>query len=152
MNELDQRKELAVAFEYAYRHDDWVTPIDEALDRVTPEQALWRTTPASKSIWEIVLHVAAWNENIVQRIESGAPVRPSEGAWPTLPSVTDEAAWAAAQARLRDSLDSIRQILETTPMSAIRESPFGVADLLCRFVHIGYHIGQITKLRECMDR
>jgi hypothetical protein len=27
--------------------------------------------------------------------------------------------------------------------------PYGLADLLCRFIHNGYHIGQITKMREC---
>ena len=44
---------------------------------------------------------------------------------------------------------ALRALLETTPISKLEEAPYGLGDLFCRFIHNAYHIGQITKLREC---
>ena len=34
------------------------------------------------------------------------------------------------------------------PIAELDGPPYGLGDLLCRFIHVAYHIGQITKLRE----
>src|SRR5688572_19014881 len=100
MNEADLRRDLLVAWEYTYLHDSWVNPLEEALAGVTPAEALWPPSPEGKSIWEIVLHTAVWNENIVERIETGKEAHPKEGAWPPLPETTDDTAWETAKKRL----------------------------------------------------
>ena len=146
----DFKKVIAVAFEYSYLHDDWVNPLENALAGVTVEQALWRPAPGSKGIWEIVLHLAAWNENMVERVRTGKAVRPAEGSWAPLPSNADEEEWREAKQRLWNSLDSVREMIESTSLEAIEQGPYGAGDLLCRFIHNGYHLGQITKMRECM--
>lgn len=151
MTEDDLRRDLLVAWEYTYMHDDWVNPVDEALSGVTPKEALWPPSPDGKGIWEIVLHLAVWNENIVERIETGQNTRPEEGAWPALPETTDDVAWESAKKRLTDSLESVRKMLETVPWENVEASPYGLPDLLCRFTHVGYHLGQITKIREVLD-
>jgi hypothetical protein len=149
------RRDILVAFEYSHLHDSWVTPLAEALDGITAEQAAVRPDPDSRSIWEIVLHLAVWNENIVQRMrhrQAGEPfTRPPEGAWPPLPETKNESVWHAAQQRLWDSLAAVRAQIESTPIDAMLD-PGSVGysqlgDLFCRFTHIAYHIGQITKLR-----
>lgn len=151
MTEDEIKREIALAFEYSYRHDDWVNPLDEALAGLTAEEARWAPSPRAKSIWDIVLHLAVWNENIVERIRSGENLRPTEGAWPEPPEVQDAAAWDAAQKRLSDSLEAIRVTIEAIPLATIQASPYGLADLMCRFTHMGYHLGQITKLRERLE-
>ncbi len=151
---LDQdaiRSGVLAAFEYSYQHDDWVTPLAEALDGVTAEEAAWRPAPDRKGIWDIVLHLTVWTDNIVERMRSGERARPAEGAWPAPPASPDEAEWAAAQQRLWDSLDRLRVYMEASSLEALAGSPYGLGDLLCRFVHNGYHIGQITKLRELRE-
>ena len=151
MNDEQFKKAIATAFEYSYLHDDWVTPLDEVLAGLTIEAALWRTpAPHSKCIWEIVLHTAVWNENIVDRV-NGGPERPVEGAWPPLPSEKDPPAWSEAKERLRNALKSVQEMIENTDLEKIEKSRYGVADLLCRLVHNGYHLGQIAKMRECMN-
>lgn len=142
------KDELLIGFEYSHLQDSWVNPLSEALDGITAEEALWRPGPRLKGIWDIVLHVAVWNENIVERIEKGQPVRPQEGPWPPPPDAPNEAAWERAKERLWDSLASMRKLISTAPLERIEKSPYGVGDLICRFIHIAYHIGQITKLRE----
>lgn len=124
-------------------------PLADALAGVTAPEALWKPGPEGKGIWEIVLHMAVWTENIVQRMESGDPVRPMEGAWPPLPAVPDEAAWETDRRRLGDALSLLRARIEGNPPDALMDGPYGLADLLCRLIHNAYHIGQITKLREC---
>lgn len=56
-----------------------------------------------------------------------------------------------AQKRLADSLSAIRESIETVPMLQLEQNAYGIPDLLCRFTHIGYHLGQITKMREMWD-
>jgi len=70
---------VKTAFEYSYLHDSWVHPLSEALEGLNAEQACWRSCDQCKSIWDIVLHLAVWNENIVQRVQTGAAVSPVEG-------------------------------------------------------------------------
>ncbi len=159
MNEQAVRSDLLIAFEYSYLHDDWVYPLADALSGVTAAEAAWRPGPNLKGIWDIVLHMAVLTENIVERMRSGEDAHPAEGAWPTVPTaplvravgppaVPDEAAWEAAQRRLWDALAALRAYIETNSLDALAGSPYGLGDLLCRFIHNAYHIGQITKMRE----
>jgi hypothetical protein len=150
------RRDILVAFEYCHLHDSWVTPLSEALDGITAAHAAVRPAPDSRSIWEIVLHLAVWNENIVHRMrwrEQKMPfARPPEGAWPPLPATLDEPAWQAAQQRLYDSLAAIRMHIETAPIDSLLDTGTvgysQLGDLFCRFAHLAYHIGQITKLKD----
>jgi hypothetical protein len=148
MDEQAMKRNVLVAFEYSYQHDDWVNPLAEALAGVTAAEAAWRPGPKGKGIWDIVLHMANWTENIVERMRSGEKARPAEGAWPPPPAVPDEAAWEAAQRRLWDALAALRAYIETHSLDELAGSPYGLGDLFCRFIHNAYHIGQITKMRE----
>ncbi len=151
MTDEDIRKDVLVAFEYCYLHDDWVNPLGEALDGLTAQQAVQRCGPETKGVWEIVLHLAVWNENIVERILTGERARPLEGAWPPLPEDSSEHAWEGAKKRLWDSLALVRSTVESVPFEKLTGPPYGLPDLFCRFTHMAYHIGQITKLRECWE-
>ncbi len=134
-------------------------PLKEALKGVTAQEAAWKADPQDphqRSIWQIVLHMTAWTENIVQRMaqrqRGDRPVGPPEGHWPALPAVLDEVAWEEAERRLWESLAALRAHIETTSLDAMLD--YGnagyshLADLLCRLIHNAYHIGQITKLRD----
>lgn len=97
------RRDVLLALEYSYNQDDWVCPLLEALEGVTAREAAWVPTCDRQSIWEIVLHMTVWTENIVermgQRMQGRLPGRPSEGAWPSMPAVRNDSAWEAAQRR-----------------------------------------------------
>jgi hypothetical protein len=148
MDDRVLKEALLTAFEYSYLHEDWVSPLQDVLAGLDATEARFRTTPEGKCIWEVLLHVAVWNENIVERIRTGQATRPVEGAWPQMPDSGDEAAFEQAKARLWASLDSVRLTIADSPVSLLAAAPYGIADLICRFTHIGYHLGQITKLRQ----
>jgi len=153
------QRDVLLAFEYSHNEEDWVFPLADALAGVTAEEAAWIPDPAdseSRSIWRIVLHITVWTENIVERMSQRTrgerPGRPAEGAWPNLPPALDEAAWEQDKQRLWEAVASMRaHIAETTVIAMLDQGDVGysqLADLLCRFAHNAYHIGQITKLRD----
>lgn len=146
----DFREKLRVGWEYTWRHDSWVEPLADALEGVTAEQASRPPAESSESIWRIVLHLAVWNENIVARVEQNSQLHPDEGAWPNLPESLSEENWSMAKQRLSDSIELVDLMLRETPIDQLLNNGYGFADILCRFTHMGYHIGQIVKTREIL--
>src|SRR6266699_138715 len=76
--------------------------LDELLAQVSCEQAAARPIPGAHSIWEIVLHVAAWAEIALARVHgdrTGAPTPAQD--WPPLPASGSDPAvgWHAALER-----------------------------------------------------
>lgn len=149
MTEQELRDLILTTFEYTYLHDDWSHPLAEVLAGITPDQAAWRPGPDLMGIWDMVLHLTVWNDNIIERIQTGQMTHPSEGAWPPKPVDLDEANWDAAKSDLWASTERLKDLIQTVPFEKIRASPYSFADLACRFTHMAYHIGQIVKLREC---
>lgn len=149
MTEQELRDLLLTTFEYTYLHDHWSHPLAEALDGLTAEQAAWQPGPDLMGIWDIVLHVALWNDNIIERIQTGEMVYPAGDAWPAKPLNLSEANWEAGKAEFWASTERLKHLIQTESLEAIRASPYSFADLACRFTHMAYHIGQIVKIREC---
>jgi len=149
------REDVLIAIEYSHDQDDWVTPLTEALDGVSVEDAAWKPVIASdqvKTIWEIVLHMAVWTENMVVRMHGDPRAHPVEGAWPSMPKDRSDEAWEASKARLMDAVESLRREVKSADMSALAAPIEGggnrLEDILCRTIHNAYHIGQITKLKQ----
>src|ERR1700685_1416006 len=67
----------------------------EILEGVTADRASARPIKSAHSIWELVLHIAAWDDAVRQRL-GGVAVTLSDAE--NFPPVTDtsEAAWRAA--------------------------------------------------------
>ncbi len=136
------KRDLLLAFEYAHNEQDWVFPLTDALAGVTVQEALWKpdvNDPGQRCIWQIVMHMSVWTENIVermgQRMRNEPPGEPQEGAWPPLPDTLDEVAWEASKQRLWKSLAALRAHIETTPLAAMLEQGTvgysQLADLFC---------------------
>ena len=149
------RQDVLIAIEYSHDQDDWVTPLAEALDGVPVEDAVWKPViPSDKvrSIWEIVLHMAVWTENMVVRMHDDPRAHPDEGAWPSMPADRSEEAWEASKARLLEAVESLRREVKSADM-AVLTKPIGdggnlLEDILCRTIHNAYHIGQIIKMKQ----
>lgn len=150
MEDADVRTILKTALEYSYLHESWVNPLTEALDRVTFEQALQVPGPDANCIWSIVLHLAVWNENLVERVRTGEKSRPVEGAWPPLPETPTEEQWEKVKQQLWDSISALGKLIDVEPLVKIEASPYGIPDLICRPIHMAYHIGQITAIKDTL--
>ena len=153
MDEQAAREDMLLAFNLAHTKDSWVTPLAEALEVLTAADARWKPGPRERSIWEIVLHMTTWTNNVVEALHGIYRDPPPEGAWPPLPKDLDDAAWHSAREKLFDTLRVLQeQIAWLTSADLFRRDGVHVSrflDIISRLIHNAYHIGQITKLRAC---
>ncbi len=130
----------------------WHGPaLREALAGVTAEQATTRPLPGAHSIWELALHLAAWENVIGRRLEGQRTDQPAED-FPVVAGVTEEA-WAQALAQLESSHERLLG-LATKLTDADLERVVVGKDYSTGFMlrgavnHSAYHAGQIVLLKK----
>ena len=143
--------------------DPWHgSPLRTLLAGIIPEVAAARPIRNVHSVWEIVLHMTAWKNEVRRRL-GGAPARePEEGDWPDVPAPTAEA-WKAALDRLEQAHADLTAAVAKLPESKLfeptndprnRETGSGVSHyvLLHGIVqHDVYHAGQIALVRKSAE-
>ncbi len=121
----------------AYEGNAWYGPsLREVLAGITAEQARARPLHNAHSIWELVHHIAVW-ENVGRRRLTGDRAAidiSSPEDWPPADD-TDDAAWEQAKA----ALDRGHQALVTVYITL-----HGVIQ------HDLYHAGQIAMLKKAL--
>lgn len=158
MNDIERiHEELSRAWD----RDPWHGPsLTDLLAGVTAPQAAARPIPGAHSIWELVLHLAAWTGEVQRRLGGVAPALPAEGDWPEVGEPT-EARWAAAREDLARRHAALVAAVEAFPPERLdavvgetgRDAPLGTGvtyALTLRGVaeHMAYHGGQIALLKK----
>jgi uncharacterized damage-inducible protein DinB len=147
-------------FRRAYNGDAWHgTPLREILRGISAEQAAERLIPEAHSIWELLLHITAWEGEVLRRLQTGVMDMPKDGDWNNIRFGSEEA-WNNALARfdnihaeleqeiMRCTDDKLSEMLGTTRE---RETGAGVSVyvLLHGIIqHSIYHAGQIALLKK----
>jgi len=133
----------------------WHGPaLDQVLDGVSAQQAAARPIAAAHSIWELTLHVAAWAEIARARLRGERLADPpAHEDWPAAAAVADDAAWSAAQSRLRDAYRALAHDARRLEDASMHENFNGLEysrwTLLHGVVEHGlYHAGQIALLKK----
>jgi uncharacterized damage-inducible protein DinB len=119
------------------------------------------------SIWAVVLHMTAWSEEVLRRLEGEVPGAPQRGDWPSMRRTRDgqvtETAWRAAQSMLTQAHNRLVEAIEGLPAPRFGQrvadlshdlstSTLTVAQMLIGLVqHDAYHLGQIATLRRLVD-
>ena len=121
----------------------------EALAGLTASQAMWKPSPKSNSIWQIVDHLTAskeWQIEMIARGEAPSPV------W-TQPS-GDEAAWQISVARLHEAHVRLKTVLEQLQDEDLLKPPsLELTQTLLELLlssgsaHEAHHSGQIDYLK-----
>jgi uncharacterized damage-inducible protein DinB len=132
----------------------WHGPaLDHVLEGVTAAQAAAHPIPGAHSIWELVLHAAAWAEIARARLrgERIADPAPDEDFPPV--RGTGEADWTAAVARLRDAHRALTRDVRHLDDAVLHEKIPGLeysrSNLLHGVIeHSTYHGGQIALLKK----
>jgi uncharacterized damage-inducible protein DinB len=138
----------------AYDGEPWHGPsLREVLRGVSAETAAARPVPGGHSIWEIVVHLAAWDEVVARRITASRAVEAPDGG--NFPPVTGSgpAAWAEALAELDRRHQELRMVVAGLAVARLGETVAGkdypVALMLHGVAqHRAYHAGQIALLKE----
>jgi len=137
----------------AFEGKAWHGPsLQELLGDVTAAMAAARALADAHSIWEIVLHIAAWEDAVRRRLE-GEPVELStEEDWPPVKD-TSEAAWKDSLEALRNGHTQLRGTISRLTDSQLEDVVAG-KDYPGYFMlhgiiqHDLYHAGQIAILKK----
>ena len=151
---MNRKDELLDTLRRSFDGDAWHGPaVLDTLAEVTDGQAAWRPPEGAHSIWEITLHIAAWANEVAQRLEGGKPGEPREGDYPK-PS----GSWNDAIARVGDARDRLMSVAEKLSDEDLnkRVGEQYNAPLATGFTYAGsiegiaqhnaYHAGQIRML------
>jgi uncharacterized damage-inducible protein DinB len=144
--------QLSRAFDGDAWHGDSVL---EILEGVTAAQAAARPIARAHTIWELVVHIAAWDGAVLRRL-GGVAVTLSDAE--NFPPVTDasEAAWRKALAQVRRVHEELVAAVAALPDSWLDDIVPGKEGAHYTFYymlhgavqHELYHAGQIALLKK----
>lgn len=154
MTEIDR---ILDQLKRAFEGPAWHGPsIKELLNGVTAQQAHARPLTNAHSIWELVHHIAVWEDVGRRRLEGDPAEVPisSPEDWPPAEDVS-EAAWEQAKAALERGhqalVDAISRVPEARLNEPILEGKSTVYVTLHGVVqHDLYHAGQIAILKKAI--
>lgn len=137
----------------AFAGEAWHGPsLMELLADVDAPQAAARPIPGAHSIWELVLHIAAWDRAVASRLGGN---RGEVSAAENFPIVNDtsEASWQAALETLKQNHRELMEAIGRVEDSRLDEPV--VEGMSSVYVHLHgaiqhdlYHAGQIAILKK----
>jgi hypothetical protein len=142
--------------------DPWHGPsIGALLADIRPGDAIAHPVAGAHSIIELVLHLAAWTQEVGSRLRGNPPALPAIGDWP--PCAGDAGpAWDSAQRTLHEAHADLLQLVRRLPagrlsdrIGELRDPALGtgvtVAAMLAGLAeHNAYHGGQIAILNRAL--
>jgi uncharacterized damage-inducible protein DinB len=135
------------------------SPLSSILQGVTHTQAAARPIPSAHSIWELVLHIAAWKNEARRRLSGAAAGDPLEGDWPQAGELTADR-WTEAREHLEDAhrllVSAVKAFPEPnlfTPTNDTRHDDTALTASYYELLHgiaqhDCYHAGQIAILKK----
>lgn len=146
----------------AHDGDPWHgAPLTANLRGITHEDAARRPPGGAHSIWELVLHVTGWRNEVARRATGQPAAEPPAGDWPAVGDPT-AARWKEALAALDAAHQNLVKVigglsdeamLQPTNDPRNRELGTGVTyyELLHGVVqHDAYHSGQIAIIKKVL--
>ena len=146
-------------FRRAFEGEAWHGPsVLALLEGVTAQQAAAHPIPGAHSIWELTLHIAAWERACLRRL-NGDPAQLTDAEdWEAI-NDTSAAAWEAMKQQLidnhRELLDAIASVDDARlnePIITHAAIPFSSVYVTLHggVQHDLYHAGQIAMLKKAL--
>ncbi len=130
-------------------------PLKPLLDGMTAEDAAKHPIKEAHSIWELVLHLAAWNTIVHEELSGASAQIGSERDWPPLWEATNVEWQRAVQnlvnthGRLRKAVEGFRDDqLDERPSKRTNNSRYLMLHGIVQ--HDLYHAGQIALLKKAL--
>jgi uncharacterized damage-inducible protein DinB len=153
---MSEPTRLADQIQRAFEGEAWHgDPLLELLGGVDATSAASRPIKGAHSIWELVLHITAWDD-AVRRRAGGKAV--SVSAKENFPPVNDtsESAWHTAVENLEQTHDALVKAVAEFPESKLQDQVPGKKEKYHNFYymfsgivqHELYHAGQIALLKK----
>jgi uncharacterized damage-inducible protein DinB len=156
-SQLSEAARIADQFRRAFDGSAWHGPaLLELLDGVDPATAAAKPFEGVHSIWELVLHIAAWDKAALVRL-AGTKTQPEgEENFPIVPEPT-AANWRQAVRQLARDHNELVKTVEALPDARLSERVPGKKydfyfNLHGLVQHELYHAGQIAILKKALAR
>lgn len=153
---MSEAERIRNQFERAFDGDAWHGPsVLSLLDGVTAQEAASHPVAGAHSIWELTLHIAAWEDACRRRLEGDPAQLRDEENWRPI-SDTSEAAWEKTKRELVDVhrrlLDAIARMDDSRLDQPILSGESSAYVTLHGGVqHSLYHAGQIAVLKKAIE-
>jgi uncharacterized damage-inducible protein DinB len=150
---LSETTRIADQLNRAFKGEAWHGPaLLEILEGVNAATASARPIPGAHSIWELVLHISAWEGAILRRMQGEALQLEGADDFPEIQD-TNELAWKTAVEKLNRKHDELARAIADMPESRLAEQVPGkdydfYHTLHGAVQHALYHAGQIALLKK----
>jgi uncharacterized damage-inducible protein DinB len=153
---MSETARLADQIRRAFDGDAWHgDSVLELLNGVNARTAEAHAIKNAHSIWELVLHIAAWDGAVLTRIGGTAIQLVDEQNFPPVKD-TSEAAWGKAIEHAKQTHNELVQAVAAFPDSRLQEQVPGKSQSYYNFFYLFsgivqhelYHAGQIALLKK----
>ena len=161
---MQEAERLRRELEATMNGDPWYgSAVARILDGIDASAAAAHPIKGAHSIWELVLHMTAWVNEVRRRLKGGKHGDPIEGDWPAVGATTQDA-WKKALSALRRAHTDLAQTLASTDEAALARQVGGnqldatgkpvtlYQTAIGILQHDTYHAGQITLLKKALNR
>lgn len=138
----------------AFEGPAWHGPaVRELLADVVAKEAAAKPLPGMHSVWEIVLHLSAWNKAVRRRLEGEVILElPADEDWPAVRDM-DERAWRTTVREGEQDYRALREMISRLDGERLAEivpgKDYSVYVMLHGVIqHALYHAGQIALLKK----
>lgn len=137
----------------AFEGEPWHGPaLMEILEGINAKAALERPVAKAHCIWELVIHLAGWEQVVAKRLQGQTATLTDAQNFGHLDSTTEQS-WMSAVAVLRQNHSQLMKLVSELPESRLTDRVPG-KDYDVRFMlygavqHAAYHAGQIAILKR----
>jgi uncharacterized damage-inducible protein DinB len=152
---MKETERISDQLRLAFEGNAWHGPsLNELLAGMDSQTAAGRPIAGAHTIWELLLHVAAWTDTATRRLQGEALIEPPVGNFP--PAGETDADWEASIALLERAHHELQAVIGKLDDSSLDELPYKGANAT-RYVllhgtvqHCLYHAGQIALLKRAL--
>ncbi len=151
--QIEEKSRIADQLKRAFEGDAWHGPaVLEVLEDVSARAAAAKPIRGAHSIWELVLHIAAWDGAIRRRMEGQALQLSDEQDFPSVRDTSDTA-WRNTLENLKqrhaDLIQGVLSMPDHRLTSQVPGKDYDFYHMLHGAVqHELYHAGQIALLKK----
>lgn len=147
---------MADQLKRAFEGGAWHGPaVMEVLADVTAQRAIARPLAGAHTIWELALHIGAWENACLRRLQGDRAELTDAEDWPAV-SDTSEDAWQQLKASLKQGNLQLRGVVESIREQQIDEPilpgmPSVYVTVQGVVQHDLYHAGQMAILKKALE-
>jgi len=157
---MSEVERIADQFRRAFDGQAWHGPsVLSILEGISAEQAAAHPLPGAHSIWELTLHIAAWESACERRLRGDPAQLSDEEDWPKVEDTSEES-WSNAKNILMTNHQALLNAIASLDESRLDQPIINDSSISFSSVYVTlhggvqhdlYHAGQIALLKKALS-